>query len=69
MSDFLYFCKLVWKKTGVLMTSTATVIERPQPYHLALELARGKVNQVRGQAADWLQGGLQVPVSLTRLRR
>jgi hypothetical protein len=54
---------------GLVMTGTATIIERPQPYHLALELARGKVNQVRGQAADWLQGGLQVPVALNRLIR
>src|SRR5262245_5285368 len=37
---------------GLVMTATPTVIERPQPYQLQLELARGKVNQVRGQAAD-----------------
>src|SRR5262245_18530713 len=42
---------------GRLMTSTPTVIERDQPYQLQVELARGKVNQVRSQAADWLMGG------------
>ncbi len=54
---------------GLLMSSTATVIERLQPYYLAIELARGKVNQVRGQAADWLQGGLQMPAALHHLIR
>src|SRR5688572_24862468 len=27
--------------------STATLVERPQPYDLVTELARGKINQVR----------------------
>jgi hypothetical protein len=50
--------------TGTVLTSTATLIERPQPYPLVLELARGKVNQLRNQAADWLMGGLNMPPSL-----
>ena len=37
---------------GRLMTATPTVIERDQPYQLQVELARGKVNQVRSQSAD-----------------
>jgi hypothetical protein len=45
---------------GLLMISTPTVIERPQPYYLQVELARGKVNQVRCQAADWTMGGLDL---------
>jgi hypothetical protein len=52
---------------GLLMTATPTVIERPQSYQLPLELARGKVNQVRGQSADWLMGGLQMPDELAAL--
>ncbi len=48
------------KDAGLLMSSTATLIERPQPYLLPVELARGKVNQVRSQLSDWLAGGLQV---------
>src|ERR671936_2157078 len=32
---------------GLLMSTSATLMERPQPYHLTVELARGKVNQVR----------------------
>jgi glycosyl hydrolase family 10 len=43
---------------GRLMTSSATLMERLTPYHLAIELARGKINQLRGQTADWLMGGL-----------
>jgi hypothetical protein len=55
-----------WEMNGVgrLMGSSATLIERPTPYQLAVELARGKVNQVRGQAADWRSAGLQVPDEL-----
>jgi len=49
---------------GRLMTTTATLMERPLAYHLQIELARGKVNQLRCQAADWQAGGLQVPASL-----
>src|SRR5262245_53857645 len=38
---------------GLLMNTSATLMERPAPYQLLVELARGKVNQVRNQAADW----------------
>ena len=40
------------------------MIEKTTPYPLALELARGKVNQLRNQLADWLFGGLNVPPAL-----
>src|SRR4051812_35953701 len=55
-----------WEVNGVgrLMGSSATLIERPAPYHLGIELARGKINQLRGQAADWRMFGLQVPEAL-----
>src|SRR5262249_50805329 len=43
---------------GRLMGSTATLMERPDAYCLPVELARGKINQLRGQAADWQAGGL-----------
>jgi hypothetical protein len=49
---------------GRLVTATATLIERPEPYDLLVELARGKVNQVRNQAADWRLIGLVVPPEL-----
>ena len=31
---------------------------RDRPYQLLAELARGKINQVRNQYADWQGGGL-----------
>src|SRR5688572_28256201 len=45
---------------GRLMVHSATLMERLTPYHLLIELARGKINQLRGQMADWLMGGLIV---------
>jgi hypothetical protein len=54
-------------KMGRLMGTTATLMERPVPYNLLVELARGKVNQLRCQAADWKSGGLQIPESLGQL--
>jgi hypothetical protein len=51
---------------GHLMGSSATLMERPTPYNLLVELARGKVNQVRCQAADWRAGGLQLAASLSQ---
>jgi hypothetical protein len=41
-------------------------MERPTPYHILVELARGKVNQVRGQVADWRAAGLAVPPELAQ---
>jgi hypothetical protein len=52
------------ENAGTLMTSTATLIERRQPYPLVIELARGKINQLRNQAADWTFGGLNSPPEL-----
>jgi hypothetical protein len=49
---------------GRLMGATATLIEREAPYQFRIELARGKVNQIRCQAADWQSGGLQIPDEL-----
>ncbi len=55
-----------WEVAGAgrLMGASSTLMERPRPYHLQTELARGKVNQLRGQAADWCAGGLVVPPDL-----
>jgi hypothetical protein len=51
---------------GLLMGTSATLMERPGEYHLLIELARGKCNQVRNQAADWEAGGLELPEPLRR---
>src|SRR5438309_10317133 len=45
---------------GMPIVGTATLTERPTPYVLALELARGKLNDVRNQTADWAQMGLRI---------
>lgn len=47
-----------------LMLSTGTLIERDRPYNLGIELARGKINQVRNQLAEWQSIGLSVPQAL-----
>jgi hypothetical protein len=59
---------LPWNVEGLgrLMASSPTLIERAQPYQVQVELARGKVNQLRNQAADWLAGGLQMPDALAQ---
>jgi len=46
--------------SGRVMAGSATLMERPQPYHLILELARGKLNQVRGEMSNWVMGGLRL---------
>ena len=45
---------------GLLTIATATLCERAEPYHLPLELARGKISQVRNQLFDWEMSGLSV---------
>jgi Glycosyl hydrolase family 10 len=44
---------------GMPLVGTATLAERAAPYVLAVELARGKLNDIRNQLADWLQLGLR----------
>jgi hypothetical protein len=58
-----------WEIDGVgrVMGTTATLMERTRPYSLLLELARGKVNQMRCQAADWRMGGLQLTPPLQQV--
>jgi hypothetical protein len=52
---------------GTPIVGTATLTERPAPYVLALELARGKLNDVRNQMADWVQMGLRVSPELEQV--
>jgi hypothetical protein len=49
---------------GVLVVATGTLRERPEPYRLPLELARGKIGQVRNQLGDWQLVGLTVPADV-----
>ena len=56
------FVSAPWEIVGAgrLMGNTSTLMEQPALYRLLLELARGKVNQVRSQSADWQSGGLVI---------
>ncbi|HEV3003330.1 MAG TPA: endo-1,4-beta-xylanase [Pirellulales bacterium] len=49
---------------GEVVLCTGTLMERDRPYHLLVELARGKLNQVRNQIADWQSMGLAVPAKV-----
>jgi hypothetical protein len=51
-------------EAGRLMGATTTIMERERPYHFQLEMARGKVNQLRCQAEDWRAGGLELTSGL-----
>src|SRR5579864_1563121 len=51
---------------GTPIVATATLAEREEPYELAVELARGKLNEVRNQAADWKQLGLRTTPEFER---
>ena len=46
---------------GLLALSTSTLVERWDPYHLPLELARGTLNAFRTQLYEWQSIGLAVP--------
>jgi hypothetical protein len=45
---------------GRLMGATGTLMERTEPYRFLVEMARGKVNQVRMQSAEWQHCGFEV---------
>ncbi|WP_435016189.1 endo-1,4-beta-xylanase [Tundrisphaera sp. TA3] len=53
--------------SGVPLIGTATLGDRNEPYNLAVELARGRLNDVRNQLSDWRQMGLKVGPDLERL--
>jgi hypothetical protein len=40
---------------------TCSLMEREKPYHLALELARGALSQIKDQLAQWELAGMVVP--------
>ncbi len=51
---------------GEMLLSTATLMERDEPYFLEVELARGLTNRLRNQLEAWRQLGLTVPESLEK---
>ena len=53
---------------GQLTLVSGSLIERPEPYSLPLELARGTIVQLRNQLSEWQTIGLAVPEAVrTRL--
>jgi hypothetical protein len=52
---------------GTPYLGTATLAERPVAYPLGVELARGRLNELRNQLAEWKQMGLRVPADLDRM--
>lgn len=52
---------------GEPLVATGTLAQRERPYLLPLELARGKLNVVRNQVADWEQSGFEASRSLRAL--
>lgn len=54
---------VVWpvEDFGRPVVSTASLPERDEPYHLPLELARGKICQLRDQCGVWQIAGMVVP--------
>ncbi len=49
---------------GQLTLTSGSLMERPEPYWLPLELARGTIVQVRNQLSDWEVIGLAVPAAV-----
>jgi GH35 family endo-1,4-beta-xylanase len=54
-------------QAGPLLIGTSTLMERDEPYLLEVELARGMVNCLRNQRAQWEMMGLVVPNALQAL--
>ncbi len=46
---------------GEMMLSTASLMERDQAYLLEVELARGTLNRIRNQVANWELVGMTIP--------
>jgi hypothetical protein len=49
---------------GRLALATASLVERPRPYSLPVELARGAVHRLRSQISDWQIADTPVPDAL-----
>jgi hypothetical protein len=63
-SGYLYF---PWKVAGrgLVQIYTGCLMERPKPYSLPLELARGTLNRLRNQASQWQSAGMTISEQFT----
>jgi hypothetical protein len=59
-SGNLYFPWVV-PGQGEFTLCTGSLMERPRPYHLSVELARGTLNRLRNQIDIWESGGATIP--------
>ncbi len=57
---------LLWPVAGHgrVLLATCRLMERPLPYHLTVELARGALSRLRSQTAAWELAGLEPSASL-----
>lgn len=62
---------LVWPVPGLgkPLVTTASLPEREAPYLLPVELARGKIVQIRNQLAAWQGAGMEIPTSFQEVHR
>ena len=51
-------------RAGPVLVNTSTLMERDRPYLLEVELARGMINNLRNQMAQWEMMGLAIPEPL-----
>lgn len=51
---------------GLFMGTSATLVQRAEPYNFNIELARGKVNQLRCQSNDWSYSGMTMSDELNQ---
>ncbi|HZZ73363.1 MAG TPA: endo-1,4-beta-xylanase [Pirellulales bacterium] len=59
-----------WRSSfGAMALSTATLLEREEPYHLPVELARGTLNRLRNQRSVWESLGLIASTEIERQLR
>ncbi|HEX3726445.1 MAG TPA: hypothetical protein VHV08_09390 [Pirellulales bacterium] len=62
-----FFIPVLIDGHGELMLSTASLMERPRPYQLDVELARGTLHRLRNQIAVWEGAGMAIPAEVIRL--
>jgi hypothetical protein len=59
-SGYLYFPWIVAGR-GQVQLCSGSLVERPKPYNLPVELARGTLNRLRNQAWGWQSAGMAIP--------
>jgi hypothetical protein len=63
-----FYIPILVEKHGEIMLCTASLMERDEPYHLEVELARGTLNRVLNQIAVWQPLGMAVPEAVFVLK-